>query len=200
MHCHRYCGQDILWSQGNKVKENVIFQDNKSTLILEKNGKASSSKRTKHIMVRYFFVKDKIEKGEVAVKYCPTEKMRSDVLTKPLQGKKIRKMRSMLMNCLEDYYEIAGDTLYPGSKQKSSHDKHQQKMMPKSTRLNMPSQECVGVPRLKHKAVSNVTDTHYLLHNVSNRQTKKVSFGPISIILVKKARQSEEKQDAILFH
>ena len=48
----------ILWTsyfmecQGYKVSENIIFQDNKSTLILEKNGKASSSKRTKHIRVR----------------------------------------------------------------------------------------------------------------------------------------------------
>ena len=51
----------ILWSryfmksEGYKVKENIIFQDNKSTLILEKNGKALSSKKTKHIKVRYFF-------------------------------------------------------------------------------------------------------------------------------------------------
>ena len=88
------------------MSKNVIFQDNKSTLILEKNEKASSSKRTKHIKMRYFFVKDIIEEGVVEVKYCPTEKMWSDVLTKPLQGEKIRKIRSMLTNCPEDYYEI----------------------------------------------------------------------------------------------
>ena len=120
----------------------------------------------------------------MAVNYCPTEKMWSDVLTKPLQREKFRKMMSMLMNCPKDYFEIPGDSLYPGSKQKSSHDKHQQKMMPKSTRLNMPSQECVGVPRLK-QAISNIMDTCYLLCNISKRQTKKVSFEPTSIILVK---------------
>ena len=73
--------------------------------MLKKNRKALSSKRMKHIKVRYFFVKDKIEKGEVEVKYFSTE-MWSDVLTKPLQGEKFRKMGSMLMNCHEHYYKI----------------------------------------------------------------------------------------------
>lgn len=51
----------ILWmcyflkAQGYKLSNNVIFQDNKSTMLLEQNGKASSSKRTKHINVRDFF-------------------------------------------------------------------------------------------------------------------------------------------------
>jgi hypothetical protein len=35
--------------KGYGVKDNVLFQDNKSSILLEKNGKASSSKRTKHI-------------------------------------------------------------------------------------------------------------------------------------------------------
>ena len=46
-------------NQWYKLNKNIIFQDNKSTLILEKNGKASNSKRTKHIKVRYFFVIEK---------------------------------------------------------------------------------------------------------------------------------------------
>ena len=50
----------ILWTryflkaQGYHVSDNVIFQDNKSTMLLERNGKASSSKRTKHIKAQYF--------------------------------------------------------------------------------------------------------------------------------------------------
>ena len=60
----------ILWTryfltaQGYKVSDNVIFQDNRSTMLLERNGKASSSKRTKHINVRYFFITDRIPKGK----------------------------------------------------------------------------------------------------------------------------------------
>ena len=52
-------------------------------MTLEKNGNASSSKQTKHIKVRYFFIKDKIDSKEVSVKYCPTEDMWADILTKP---------------------------------------------------------------------------------------------------------------------
>ena len=55
----------ILWtryfveSQGYKVKDNILFQDNKSIMLLEKNGETSSSKRTKHIKLRYFLTKTK---------------------------------------------------------------------------------------------------------------------------------------------
>ena len=44
-----------------EVKNNIIYQDNKSSIMLEKNGKASSSKRTKHIKIRHFFIKDVVD-------------------------------------------------------------------------------------------------------------------------------------------
>jgi hypothetical protein len=47
------------------VDNKIIFQDNHSAMLLERNGKASSTKRTKHINVRYFFITDRISKGEV---------------------------------------------------------------------------------------------------------------------------------------
>jgi hypothetical protein len=43
-------------AQGYDVKDNILFQDNKSSILLENNGKASSSKRTKQINIRYFFI------------------------------------------------------------------------------------------------------------------------------------------------
>ena len=67
------------------------------------NGKFLSSKRTKHIKARYFFVKDKIEEGEVEIRYCPTEKMWSNVLNKPKQGAPFRKDRAMLMGIPVEY-------------------------------------------------------------------------------------------------
>jgi hypothetical protein len=50
----------ILWTryfldaQGYDVKENKVFQDNQSAMLLEKNGRRSSSRRTRHINIRYF--------------------------------------------------------------------------------------------------------------------------------------------------
>jgi hypothetical protein len=65
----------FLEAQGYNVQDNVLFQDNKSSILLEKNGKASSSKRTKHINVRYFFITDRANKGEVSIVWCPTGDM-----------------------------------------------------------------------------------------------------------------------------
>jgi hypothetical protein len=59
-------------AQGYGVKVNVLFQDNKSSILLEKNGKALSSKRTKHINIRYFFITDRVKKEEISVVWCPT--------------------------------------------------------------------------------------------------------------------------------
>jgi hypothetical protein len=56
----------ILWTrnfwqaQGHGVNECIVYQDNKSAILLEKNGKASSSKQTKHINICYFFVTNRI--------------------------------------------------------------------------------------------------------------------------------------------
>ena len=54
----------ILWTnyslncQGYNAKETIIYQYNKSAILLEKNGKASIGKKTKHIDVQYFSVND----------------------------------------------------------------------------------------------------------------------------------------------
>ena len=94
----------ILWclyfieAQGYTVEQNVVFQDNQSTMRLAVNGSLSLSKRTKHIKARYYFIKDKIEEGEVDVRYCPTTEMWSDVLNKPKHGTPFKKDRAKLMN------------------------------------------------------------------------------------------------------
>jgi hypothetical protein len=94
----------ILWTryfleaQGYGVKDSIIYQDNQSSILLEKNGRGSSSKRTRHINIRYFFVTDRIQSKEVSVEYCPTGEMIADFFTKPLQGSLFRKFRAFIMN------------------------------------------------------------------------------------------------------
>jgi hypothetical protein len=83
----------VLWTrrflkaQGYTVSDNIVYQDNQSAMLLENNGRMSSSKRTRHIDIRYFFVTDNIKKGNMRVEYCPTDDMLADFFTKPLQGK-----------------------------------------------------------------------------------------------------------------
>ena len=66
--------------------------------MLETNGRASSSKRTKHVNVRYYFIMDRVASGEVSLEHCPTLEMIADFFTKPLQGAQFIKLRNIIMN------------------------------------------------------------------------------------------------------
>jgi hypothetical protein len=87
----------FLLEQGYEVRENIVYQDNESAILLERNGKASSSKRTKHINIRFYFVTDRINQGELTVEWCPTGDMTADFMTKPTQGALFIKFRDQIM-------------------------------------------------------------------------------------------------------
>jgi len=69
-----------------------------SSILLEKNGRSSSSKRTRHINIRYFSVKDHVDSGAIRIEHCPTKEMLADYFTKPLQGVLFYKLRDSIMN------------------------------------------------------------------------------------------------------
>ena len=46
----------FLEAQGWSTQDTIVGQDNKSCMLLEKNGEASLSKRTKHVNIRHFFL------------------------------------------------------------------------------------------------------------------------------------------------
>ncbi len=77
-----------------------MYQDNKSAMLLETNGRASSSKRTSHIEIRYYYVANQVEKGDLRVVWCPMDKMIADFLTKPPQGKAFVKFWDLLMGAV----------------------------------------------------------------------------------------------------
>jgi hypothetical protein len=87
----------FMKAQGYNVKDNFLFQDSKSSILLEKNGKGSRSKHTKHINIQYFFITKIVSKEEVSVVWCPTGYMIGDYATKPLQGALFRKFRDQIM-------------------------------------------------------------------------------------------------------
>ena len=60
-------------------------------MLLDQNEMESISKRTKHIRVRYYFIKYHIAVGDIVVKHCPTGEMKADNFTKPLQGALLQK-------------------------------------------------------------------------------------------------------------
>ena len=69
------------------------MRDNQITMLLESNGKASSSKRAKHIKVRYFFLKHYLQNNnnKITIECCPTKEMIADFFTKPEQGCEFKK-------------------------------------------------------------------------------------------------------------
>ena len=87
----------FMEAQGYYVKDNVLYQDNQSTILMLKNGRNSCTGNSRHIHIRYFFVKDRIQKKELRVEYCPSHLMLADYFTKPLQGKLFTTMRNVIM-------------------------------------------------------------------------------------------------------
>ena len=66
----------------------------------------SSSKRTKHINMRYFFITDRVANGEVDIKHCPTNNMLADFFSKPIQGSLFREQRKAILNL--EFDDITG--------------------------------------------------------------------------------------------
>ena len=91
--CNRY----FLKEQGYMIHDNVIYQDNQSAIRLEKNCKKSSSKRTRHINIGYYFITGRIMKQEASVYFCPTFEMIGYYFTKALQGSRFRRFRNIVL-------------------------------------------------------------------------------------------------------
>ena len=89
--------KNFLQGQGFNVETNILEQDNESAIKLEKNGRASAGKRSRHMNIRYFFVKDQLAQERITVRHCPTLAMLADFFTKPLQGALFRRFRDVVL-------------------------------------------------------------------------------------------------------
>ena len=87
--------REFLLAAGIQLGPAIVFQDNQSTIFLGDKGR-STSERSRHIKIRYFFVHYYIESKEVELRYLPTSEMVADILTKPLHGALFQKFRGLL--------------------------------------------------------------------------------------------------------
>ena len=76
-----------------------------SAMLSEKNGKKSSTKNTKHINVRCYFIKYRVETGDVVIEHCLTEEMLGGHFKNPLQAALLRNFRVEIMN-IPKYLEM----------------------------------------------------------------------------------------------
>ncbi len=100
----------FLLSQGYGIIENLLLQDNRSSILLEQNRRASSGKRTRHINIRIFFITDRVDMKEISIDWCSTKKMVADYMTKPLQGSLFREFRDYIMGrvrCIRPKTDVA---------------------------------------------------------------------------------------------
>ena len=92
------CTKLFIQCQGFYVKLNLAHRDNTSSLKLEENRKSSSGKRTRHFNIKYFYVTDLVKIKEITLRYCPTEEMIADYMTKPLVGSKFTFFCNKILN------------------------------------------------------------------------------------------------------
>uniref|UniRef100_A0AAV1TVU3 Copia protein n=1 Tax=Peronospora matthiolae TaxID=2874970 RepID=A0AAV1TVU3_9STRA len=59
-----------------------IYKDNQGYIALAKN--PEFHKRTKHIDIRYHFVREKVADGQVLLQYCATKNIKADLMTKTI--------------------------------------------------------------------------------------------------------------------
>jgi hypothetical protein len=88
---------DFIHHQQYKLSTTVIYQDNMSTITMINNGN-NNKERTRHINLRYFWLRDRIKSGEIIITYKQTNDMIADILTKTIQGKQFAYLRDKLLN------------------------------------------------------------------------------------------------------
>ena len=72
----------------------TLYSDSRSAIALTQDG--SYHARTKHIDIRYHFIRFVVQNGSITLIYCPTEDMIADTLTKALPNGKAKHFASAL--------------------------------------------------------------------------------------------------------
>ena len=70
----------------------LIYEDNQGAISMAKN--PVFHKRTKHVQIRYHFVREAVEQGTITLEYCRTYEMLADSFTKALARDQFEKLRA----------------------------------------------------------------------------------------------------------
>jgi len=95
--------QEVLWLRGliselglHVQMGSLVHGDNQSTITVSKNG--VRSERTKHVDVKYHFITETVESGQVKLKWVPTAEQQADIFTKALPAPAFIRLRDQLMH------------------------------------------------------------------------------------------------------
>ena len=147
----------FLEAQGYEIKESFFEQDNESAIKLEKNGRTSAGPKSRHINIRYFFIKDRVKAEGIEIRHCQTLRMLADFFTKPLQGALFYKLRDVILG----YRHIRSlDLLEPDSDEervgdyRSEHVSINEENVTDGTDVNVPDAETKSVYKNNSNAVT----------------------------------------------
>ncbi|GAA0183370.1 hypothetical protein LIER_30792 [Lithospermum erythrorhizon] len=91
----------ILTELGHEKESCIVIKcDNNSTIKLSKN--LIMYEKSKHIDVRYYFLRDLTKKGEIELVHCASTNEAANIMTKPLKIESLQKLRSILGMCSLD--------------------------------------------------------------------------------------------------
>ena len=96
--------QEVLWLRGlmeelglHTQTGSTVYGDNQSAIAVSENG--VKGERTKHVDVKYHFVTETVERGDVKLEWVPTTQQQADIFTKALAAPVFALLRSQLMTC-----------------------------------------------------------------------------------------------------
>jgi hypothetical protein len=95
-----HCCAQLLWMRqtfsdyGYKLSKVPLLCDNESAIRMADNPVEHS--RTKHIAIRYHFLRDHQQRGDIEIAYVSTKEQLADIFTKPLDEKTFTKLRNEL--------------------------------------------------------------------------------------------------------
>jgi hypothetical protein len=94
--------QEVLWLRGllqelgySAEEASTIYQDNQATVKVSENG--IRSERTKHVDIKYHFVTDVVQRGDVQLQWIPSQRQQADILTKALPAPLHSALRDEMM-------------------------------------------------------------------------------------------------------
>lgn len=93
-------GQEAAWMreltatlENRPQRSVVLFEDNQSAIAMTKNPQFHG--RSKHISIKYHFIRNQVDERVIDLKYCPTQDMIADMMTKGLSKEQFTTLRSM---------------------------------------------------------------------------------------------------------
>ena len=96
--------QEAVWMRelnsdlGNQQSQpTLIFEDNQSAISMAKNPQFHG--RSKHINIKYHFIREQVSDDKIRLKYCPTEDMLADLFTKGIGSEKFERLRGLCGMC-----------------------------------------------------------------------------------------------------